>query len=235
MSDKKIVELVNITKEFDGEKVLKGINFSICEGEIVAYIGDNGAGKTTTIDIMLGFLKPDSGDVIYSFNKSKVFSNLSYLPEDNIFPDYLKGEDFLNHFYFFKTEKSLPQEILDFFDNFLEIKPFLKKRIKVYSKGMKRKIGIVNAVYSFNKLIVLDEPFSGLDPSSQLALIELIREVNKKYNCGFFISSHILSNLEQLCHRVIFIKKGKIELNESIETIKAKDISLSDLFRGENK
>jgi len=234
MSQDYLLSLNGVYKKFNKEEVLKGISFTIKKGEIVGYIGNNGAGKTTTVNLILQFLKPDRGEINYGFNDRDLFSNLSHLPEENLFPDFLSGKDFLNYFYYFKTRTPLPDHLIDFFDSFFEIKGYLPKKIKSYSKGMKRKIGIVNAILPFSNLIILDEPFEGLDPSSQIALLKLIKEVNEKYGSSFFISSHILSNLEELCHRIIFLKKGKIELNEKMEDLEKRGLKLKNLFEGLN-
>ena len=179
---------------------------------------------------MLGFVKPTRGDIETSFSFRNRFKFVSYLPEENIFPDFLTGQEFLYYFYKIKTGNNLENKKVDFIDRYLHIKKLFNKEIKKFSKGMKRKIGIANALLSQTELTILDEPFEGLDPGSQIELIKLIKELNLKSNCTFFISSHILSNLEELCTRIIYIKNGKIIFDKSMNEIDKQKIKLKNLF-----
>jgi ABC-2 type transport system ATP-binding protein len=235
MNSNIIVSLHNVTKRYKTKKnvttALDKISFNIHQNEIIGYIGNNGAGKTTTIHTILQLLNYDEGEIKYFFNNTlNPVNYISYSPEENSLPDYMTGIDFLKIFYELKTEKKLSDSDLEIFEKHFNISLFVGKKIRNYSKGMKKKLAIANALLVKAKLVILDEPFEGLDPKSQQALVALIKELQERELNTYFVSSHILANLESMCSRIIMVESGKIKMNKLMEEIKEEKISLVNLF-----
>ena len=195
--------------------ILKGLNFSIPEGSITSFLGWNGSGKTTTFKCLFNLIKKDQGEILFfgeDHSSSKVKSLLGFLPENPEFYEDLTAEELLL-FYGQLTEIKKSSQLKSRVSNLLkslELYPWRHKRIKTFSKGMLKKLGILQAVISRPKMIVLDEPFSGLDTNSVLAVIEWIEKMNREEGLTVFFSSHILQDVERLSQRLIFIKEGQI-------------------------
>lgn len=205
-----VIEFNNLTKYYGEVKGCENINFSIKEGEIFGFIGPNGAGKSTTIRTMLSLIYPTSGSVTI-FGKDaiefghEVRSDIGYLPSEIFYYDKMKVIDLLRYSAsFFEGDC---EERIHYLAGVMELN--LERRIQDLSYGNKKKVGIVQGLLHSPKLIVLDEPTSGLDPLMQQKFFNLIREENKKGATVFF-SSHILSEVQQLCNRVAIIKDGEI-------------------------
>ena len=205
MSD--IIRLDSICKSYGDKCVLNNISFSIKENEILGLIGLNGIGKTTLIKTILDFLKPNSGK-IYTNNKLSESVDkkiISYLPEKFQPPRYLKGIEFLKLFsenFEIDRLKKLC-DMMDFkFDD-------LNNKISNYSKGMTQKIGLISSVLDEKKLLILDEPMSGLDPKARICLKDII--LNYKNNGkSVFFSSHILYDIDEICDRIAVINDTKL-------------------------
>ncbi len=208
--EKEIIKIDHLSKDYGDGKGIFDINLSIKEGEMVGFVGTNGSGKTTTIRSILGFIKPTSGyasvnDLTSWEHYSQIVKDIGYVPGEIAFPDLSTGTLFL---------KSLAE--------FLGLKDFsyadelIKKlsldtsaNLKRMSKGMKQKTALVAALMNDPKIIILDEPTTGLDPLMRESFLEIIKEEHKKGKT-IFMSSHIFEELEQTCDRVAFISNGKI-------------------------
>jgi len=219
-----VLEINKISKHFKSKKVLKNINFSVEKGDIFGLIGVNGIGKTTLIKTILDLLKSDEGK-INIFNQSSQDKNsrinVSYLPEKFQPSGYLKGKEFLSLSmgYFNKPydhKKAISYaEALD-----LDIESLNHKIVK-YSKGMGQKLGLISMFLSQAPLLILDEPMTGLDPHVRIRLKDLLEDYAKQGNTVFF-SSHILSDIDEICNRIGVIHQGELSFLGTSKQFKTK-------------
>lgn len=206
-----------ITKPFTA---LDNVSFSVPEGSMVGFLGANGAGKTTSLKIIMDFIRPTSGSVQFSEtlgkNKLEVFRNIGFLPERPYFYPNLTGEDFLIFMGQLSDMKvSDIKEQITFWSPRFKIDHALKRELKTYSKGMLQRIGFLSTIIHHPKIIILDEPLSGLDPIGRKELKDVIVEVHKQGKTVFF-STHIVPDIEEICDRVIFLKEGKLTYDGSV-------------------
>lgn len=182
-------------------EILKSINFTIKEGEILGLVGENGAGKSTLLKILAGMLKPSEGNLIF-FD-----TNIGFLIEEpNLYP-YKTGRDHLE--YIMKINNCFNKVELNNLANLLDIEDILDKKIKKYSLGMKQKLGIISAAIGNQSLIILDEPTNSLDYNTIPKLRNLIAYLNSQGKT-IIITSHILTEIEKICDRVLIIKNGEL-------------------------
>jgi ABC-2 type transport system ATP-binding protein len=219
--DDHAIETKNLTKYYGNIKGIANLNFSVKKGEIFGFLGPNGAGKTTTIRTLLGFLKPTEGDA-YIFGRSiredvvEIKKHVGYIPGDLNLYGHLTGRQFLDYFMSLRdTQAILLDELLHVFEIPLD------RLIKGYSKGMKQKLGIIQAFMDDPEIVIMDEPTSGLDPLLQQRFYEFLRREKKKGRTMFF-SSHVLSEVDKICDRVAIIRDGSLVALEDIESLKEK-------------
>ncbi len=206
-----VISVQHLTKDYGYNRGLFDISLDIKKGEVFGYLGTNGSGKTTTIRHMMGFLKPDSGEVNVNGinpwkNAPEVMKNVSYIPGEIAFPDLKTGTDF------FKVQAEF-LGVKDFtYMNYLIDKLGLdpSANLKRMSKGMKQKTAIVAALMGDKEILIMDEPTTGLDPLMRETFLELVREEKQKGRT-IFMSSHIFEEIEDVCDRVAIIGNGKIE------------------------
>lgn len=217
-----IIETENLTKYYGKIRGVEDLSFSIEKGEIFGFLGPNGAGKTTTIRTLLGFLRPTGGKA-FIFGKDiekeilEIKELTGYIPgELNLYGD-LTAKDFLD--YFGKLRKNFDEKKLKELLEIFEVP--LDRKIKGYSRGMKQKLGIIQAFMHNPELVMMDEPTSGLDPLLQKKFYDFLRE-EKKEGKTMFISSHILTEVEKISDRVGVIKEGNLIALENIEALKSK-------------
>ena len=215
-----IIEINNLTKYYGKVKGIEEVSFNIEEGEIFGFIGPNGAGKSTTIRTLLGLIFPTSGSATI-FGKDcikhgpEIRSDIGYLPSEVFYYDKMKVKDLLKYSAsFYKKDCTKRIEELS---SIMELD--LSRRIEDLSYGNKKKVGIVQGLLHSPKLIILDEPTSGLDPLMQQKFFDIIAEENRKGATVFF-SSHILSEVQQLCNRVAIIKEGHIVNVQEISSLR---------------
>lgn len=193
---------------------LDDVTFEIPEGSMVGFLGANGAGKTTSLKVVMDFIRPTTGSVNFSSqlgtNRLDVFRNIGFLPERPYFYPSLSGKDFLNFMGNLSglTPIQVKVEINKWAPRF-KIDYALERELKTYSKGMLQRIGFLATILHHPKLVILDEPLSGLDPIGRKELKDVIIEIHKEGKTVFF-SSHIVSDVEEICDRVIFLKEGKL-------------------------
>lgn len=221
MSDS-VISVQHLTKDYGMKRGVFDISLDIKKGEVFGYLGTNGSGKTTTIRHMMGFLKPDSGEVDVNGinpwkNAPEVMKNVSYIPGEIAFPDVKTGTDFFRVQAEFLGVKDFTY--MNYLIDKLGLDP--SANLKRMSKGMKQKTAIVAALMGDKEILIMDEPTTGLDPLMRETFLELVHEEKQKGRT-IFMSSHIFEEIEDVCDRVAIIGNGKIE---SV-------LSLSDLRHG---
>lgn len=208
-----VVELKDVSRTFAGVNAVNGLTLSLGKGEIMGFLGTNGAGKTTTIKMLIGLLKPSAGQVVLfgdgDPSDPAVRAKIGYMPEVAYYYPYLNARELLAFYGGIcgmdsKTVKARTEELLEAVD----LKDAAKRPLKTYSKGMLQRAGIAQALLNDPDLLVLDEPFTGLDPLARIHFRELMRSLRNQGKSIFF-SSHELGETELLCDKVAIMKKGK--------------------------
>ncbi|MBC9934461.1 ABC transporter ATP-binding protein [Chitinophaga qingshengii] len=231
-----ILSLIDISKSYDKKTVLDKVNVSVQLNNSTGIIGRNGAGKTTLIKIILGLLQASSGEVRYfggqkldNAVKKKIgfFIGLEYLPEELTGLQYLQFVNFLYN----GNGRQSDENLLNLFEFFFEERDSAKKSISSYSFGMKQKIGICGALVNQPQLLILDEPFSGLDAFSCKRLIAFINKYRQ--NATVLISSHDLTFIEKICDHLMILEKNQIIYNDTLAnfTTSGKQTLEDSLFR----
>jgi ABC-2 type transport system ATP-binding protein len=204
------LELTSLTKRYGSSRGVEDLHLTVKSGEVVGFLGPNGAGKTTTINMLMGFTSPSSGTAtIFGFDVTTegttARKHVGYLSNDLALDENLTGGKELD--YLGSLQGSYD---VDYVNNLAErLDAELDKKISQLSRGNKQKIGLLSALMHAPDLLILDEPTSGLDPLIQSAFNEIILE-HRKQGRTAFISSHVLSEVEQLCDRFVFLREGKI-------------------------
>ena len=229
-----MLEIKNVSKSYGNKKVLDNVSLKIKKGKIFGFIGENGAGKTTLIKAIVGIHDFDSGDILIdgvSIKENPVLckKKMAYVPDNpDIYPN-LRGIDYLNFIcdIYEINEKERNTLIKKYADKFL-LTSALGDVISSYSHGMKQKLVIISALIHKPSLIILDEPFVGLDPKAVYDMKEVMRNMAKSGKTIFF-STHILDVAEKLCDRVAIIKDGSITTIGKMKDIKGNE-SLEEVF-----
>lgn len=195
-------------------RVLDGISFSVREGKVTGFLGANGSGKTTCIKIMMDFIKKDSGEITFDAklgsSKKEVMKSIGYLPEHPYFYPYLSGREFASYLMkLSNVEKKDYDTFLEDYAKRLKIADALDREIRGYSKGMLQRLGFLVSILHNPKVLILDEPLSGVDPIGRSIMKKMILELKDK-GVTIFFSSHIVSDLEEVCDDVVILEKGKI-------------------------
>lgn len=220
-----ILEVKDVYKKLGKREIIKGISFSIKEGEIFGFLGPNGAGKTTTIRMLVGLIAPNSGSIIIgdkdiTKEREQALSQVGAVVENPELYTYLTGyENLMQIARIRKVDKKDIDEIVEL----VGLKDRINDKVKKYSLGMKQRLGLAAALMSKPRLLILDEPTNGLDPSGIIDFRNIVKKAAKERNVSVFVSSHILSEVEQLCDRVAFINNGIIKSVESINGDKVND------------
>lgn len=221
-----VLEVKDLYKTLGKKEIIKGISFSIKEGEILGFLGPNGAGKTTTIKMIVGLIKPDKGTITISGHDTtketeEALSSVGAVVENPELYGYLTGRQNLEQtarFY-----KSITKEDIDHIGNLIGLTTNLDEKVKKYSLGMKQRLGLGIALLSKPKLLILDEPTNGLDPTGIIQFRKLLKKEAKENKMAIFISSHILSEIEHVCDKVAFINNGTIKSFEELNDNSKKD------------
>lgn len=221
-----MLEVVNIEKSYGNKKILQGISFSIEKGQIKALVGPNGSGKTTLMNTMTNLLKRDGGQVLVDgkeFNDEKIFNHISFFKDEKILDENLYGMDYLNYI---KNVYKRTKDDVDRVIKEIGIESFVKSKTGSYSLGMKKKLMLAMDFLPQRDIILLDEPLSGLDPTSVIKMMALIKK-KAKDGQGILISSHSLNDIDEITNNILFLKDGKI-LEEVLENEKFIEIISSD-------
>ncbi len=216
-----IIVIDQLKKSYGKIQAVKGISMSVECGEIFGFLGPNGAGKTTTIRCMLDVIRPTSGTIRVlgldaQRDKLALHQYIGYLPGDVRLPGNMTGKQIIN--YFSRLQGREPVLLRDLVARF-DVE--MKRPLKGYSKGMRQKIGIVLAFMCDPEVLILDEPTSGLDPLLQKVFNEFLLEEQSRGKT-IFMSSHIMSDVEKVCHRVAVIRQGELVTVEEVETLREK-------------
>ena len=230
-----MIEIKNVCKTYNEEKkALDNINFNVNDGEIFAFIGHNGAGKTTTIKCIVGILDFESGEILIngkSIKKDPIGCKMeiAYVPDNPDLYENMKAIDFINFVCdMYGTSLSERKKNIEKYSKMFEIENNLNDDISSFSHGMKQKVALISALSHNPKVLIMDEPFVGLDPKAVYDMKELMRQMAKEGKTVLF-STHILDVAEKLCDQVAIIKDGKIVKTGKMQDIKG-DESLEQVF-----
>lgn len=229
-----MLNIENLTKKYGDKIAVNNLSLHINGGEIYGFIGHNGAGKTTTIKCVAGILAFDGGDikidgVSVKDNPLEVKKTIAYIPDNPDIYNFMTGYQYLNFIAdVFKISESARKERIEKYAEIFELTADLPRAISEYSHGMKQKLVLISALIHKPKLIILDEPFVGLDPKAAFKLKEIMHEFCNQGGAIFF-STHVLDVAEKLCDRVAIIKSGEVIKCGTMEEVKG-DASLESVF-----
>lgn len=230
-----MIEIKNVSKTYNGEKkALNQISFDIKDGEIFGFIGHNGAGKTTMIKSLVGILDFESGDILInnkSIKKDPIGCKLemAYVPDNPDLYENMSAIDFINFVCdMYDTPIETRKENIEKYAKMFEMEDKLNDDISSFSHGMKQKVALMSALSHNPNVLVMDEPFVGLDPKAVFDIKNIMKEMTKEGKAIFF-STHILDVAEKLCDRVAIIKNGNIVKIGKMKDIKG-DSSLEKVF-----
>lgn len=207
------MELVNLKKTIRKKEIIKGLSFSIQSGEVFGFIGPNGAGKTTTIRMMVGLINITEGDVLIQGNSiktdfKKAIREVGAIVENPEMYPFMTGWQNLKHYA--RMMPGVTKERMQEVVKLMGLEKPIHERAGKYSLGMRQRLGIAQALLHKPSVLILDEPTNGLDPAGIREMREHIRKLAKEENVAIIISSHLLSEIEQMCDRIGIIKNGKL-------------------------
>ncbi len=218
-----VLRVKDLTKKFGKRVAVDKVSFDVFEGEIFGFLGPNGAGKTTTLRMIAGLAKPDSGNILicgYSLKTKyeKAIRQVGGIIENPEMYKNLSGLDNLKYYasLYNKIDKNRINQVAEI----VGLTSRIKDKVKSYSLGMKQRLGIAQALLHSPKLLILDEPTNGLDPTGIIDMRRLLKETAIKENIGILISSHNLSEMELMCDSIGIISNGKLENIRTIDQLK---------------
>lgn len=228
-----ILKCNNIHKKIRKKEILKGISFEIEEGDILGFIGPNGAGKTTAIKLILGLQKINSGEIFingYDIKKdfTKAIEKVGAIVENPDFYMYMSGRKNLE--LKARLYKNISKERIDEVVKLVGLENRIDDKVSKYSLGMRQRLGIACAILHKPNLLLLDEPTNGIDPEGMRMLKDVLKKLSKEEGVSIFISSHILSELDNFCDKVCIIKDGNIIETSKLNTLKRKTNELCYLI-----
>lgn len=217
-----IIQTENLSKNFGKEQAVSNINLKIRKGEIYGFLGPNGAGKTTTIRMLLGLMKPSSGTIkIFQKDVTKdrinILAKVGSLVENPSYYPHLTAYENLEAL---RKILGVPKSRIDEVLAIVRLKDAANKKVKGFSLGMKQRLGIAASLLHNPELLILDEPTNGLDPSGIIEIRNLIKRLPAEYGMTIIISSHLLSEIDQMATQVGIVSKGKMIFQDSIEAMR---------------
>ena len=229
-----MLRIENLTKTYGEKRAVDNLSLRIAPGEIYGFIGHNGAGKTTTLKAVVGILQFDKGEVFIkgeSIRKNPLAckQKIAYIPDNPDLYEFMTGIKFLNFIAdIFGVPEEKRQERIRKYADLFEMTENLAQPIASYSHGMKQKLAIISALIHEPKLIIMDEPFVGLDPKAAHILKQMMREICDEGGAIFF-STHVLEVAEKLCDKVAIIRNGQLIQSGTMQEVKGDD-SLEEVF-----
>ncbi len=228
-----MLRIENLTKTYKDKKAVDNLSLHIAPGEIYGFIGHNGAGKTTTLKACCGILDFDAGEIYVNGisvkeNPLEAKRALAYIPDNPDLYDFMSGIKYLNFVADIYGIADKRDEVIKKYADMLGLTDDLGQNISAYSHGMKQKLAIISALIHEPKLIIMDEPFVGLDPKAAHTLKTVMRQMCEQGSAIFF-STHVLDVAEKLCDKVAIIKSGKLIASGTMEQVKG-DSSLESVF-----
>ena len=229
-----MIEIKNVAKKYGSNVALKDVSFTVNDGEIFAFIGHNGAGKTTLIKAIVGVHKFDEGDILINGKSIKdkpveCKKEIAFVPDNPELYEQMKAIDFINFVCdIYEVPQDNREKNIKKYAKMFEIEDKLNDTIESFSHGMKQKVALISALAHDPKILIMDEPFVGLDPKAVFDVKEVMNEMIKEGKTIFF-STHILDVAEKLCSRVAIIKKGELVKVGNMQEIKG-DKSLEKVF-----
>ena len=229
-----MLRIEHLTKQYGDKKAVDDLSLHIKPGEIYGFIGHNGAGKTTTIKACCGILPFDSGEIYIGGKSIKASpleckSMLAYIPDNPDLYDFMTGIQYLNFVAdIFGVSASRREELIHLYADTFELTSDLAEPVSAYSHGMKQKLALISALIHEPKLIIMDEPFVGLDPKASHLLKGIMRKICDEGGAIFF-STHVLEVAEKLCDRIAIIKGGRLIKSGTMEEVRG-DESLESVF-----
>lgn len=220
-----ILEVKDVKKRLGKREIIKGISFNVKEGEVFGFLGPNGAGKTTTIRMLVGLIAPNSGSIAIaghdiSKEREKALAAVGAVVENPELYTYLSGrENLMQIARIRKIDKEYVNKIIEL----VNLKDRIDDKVRKYSLGMKQRLGLAAALIAKPKLLILDEPTNGLDPTGILDFRDIVKKAARETGAAIFISSHILSEIQMVCDKVAFINNGVIQSVESVNGDLVKD------------
>ena len=229
-----MIEIKNVTKKYGNKVAVDNVSFTVNDGDIFAFIGHNGAGKTTLIKSIVGIHDFDEGDILIdgiSIKKNPVECKklMAYVPDNPETYEHMKAIDYINFICdMYDVDKETREKNITKYAKLFEMDTKLGDTIDSFSHGMKQKVVLISALAHDPKILIMDEPFVGLDPKAVFDIKEVLNEMVKEGKTVFY-STHILDVAEKLCSRVAIIKNGKLIKSGSMKEIKG-DKSLENVF-----
>ena len=229
-----MIEISHVIKKYGAKKALDDVSFAVEDGEIFGFIGHNGAGKTTLIKSIVGIHEFDEGEILIGGKSIKAEpisckKMMAYVPDEPEMYENMKAIDFINFICdIYETPEKVRRRNIERFSEMFEMKENLGSEIKAFSHGMKQKVALIAALAHEPKVLIMDEPFVGLDPKAIFDMKEVMKEMTREGRTIFF-STHILDVAEKLCSRVAIIKKGRVVTVGTMKEVKG-DKSLEKVF-----
>ncbi len=223
---KELVRTENLSKRYGDILTVKSMNLSVMEGSIYGFCGPNGAGKSTTLKMLLGLAKPTEGRIrlfgreMTAKNRIEILRQTGSLIESPSYYGHLSGRENLE---ILQGLLGVPKENVDEVLKIVRLHNQGKKKVSAYSLGMKQRLGLAAALLHFPKLLILDEPTNGLDPAGIQEMRELIRSLPEKYGMTVIISSHLLSEIDQIVDDIGIIANGKLKYQGSLNRLHEQD------------
>jgi ABC-2 type transport system ATP-binding protein len=217
-----VIETRQLVKRYGRVEALRGVSLSVEKGEIFGLLGQNGAGKTTLVKLLLGITKRTEGDALLlnePAGTASVRRRVGYLPEDHRFPDYHTGYSLLDFYGSLlgvsrgDRHRRIPEMLEQ-----VGLKSRMHYKIRTYSKGMKQRVGLAQALFHNPEIIFLDEPTDGVDPVGRREIRDLMMQL-KRRGCTLFLNSHLLGEVEQICDRVAILQAGQVVRQGDLATL----------------
>ncbi len=216
-----IASISNVTKKYQGVSVLKNISFTLNKGDTLGYLGPNGSGKTTTLKTMLGLLRYEEGSITIMGNDvkkeyNKLYGKIGVLFDENGLYERLTAAENMEFFLSAYGKRDLLPQAKELLGE-LDLGDAGKKKVGKFSKGMKRKLALARAMAIRPQLLLLDEPFDGIDIENRSRVIRILREYQTAHSITMMLTTHVMADIEELASRLVVLKKGSLIVDESME------------------